>query len=414
MARSFALALVVMASVAPVAPAARASPALAADDGLWIKSPDGANRLHIGAFLQADARSFADDDERLYVDQLTFRSLRLQLDATLSDHVDVRVLPDFASGRVVIQDAYIDLRYVPGIKLRVGKQKIPFGYERLQNEGTTILAERGLPTQLAPNRDIGVALYGTPTPVLDWQLGVFDGVPDGALTDGDVSDQKELAARVLVRPLPCWGRWQGLALGGAATYGDTHGTVAAPDLPVYKTSGQTSLFQFPVGTTAADTAVADGRRWRVTAQGSWFGGPIGILAEYVRTTEAVTLGAAHGDVTAAAWQGAVQWVITGDDATYRSVVPREPFDPAKGHWGAVDVVARFDELNIEPDAFDAGLAAGAKSARRARGYTAGADWFWSRNVRLALDLERTTFTLGAKGGDRPDEDLILGRVQLAF
>ena len=412
MARPLALAVVLVAALAPAALASPAAPV--DDDGLWIKSPDGANRVHVGAFLQADARYFTGDGDQLYVDQLTFRSLRLQLDATLSDHVDVRVLPDFASGKVVIQDAYIDLRYVPGIKLRVGKQKIPFGYERLQNEGTTILAERGLPTQLAPNRDVGAALYGTPTPYLDWQLGVFDGVPDGALNDGDVSDQKEFAARVLVRPLPCWGRWQGLALGGAATYGYTHGTVATPDLPVYKTSGQTSLFQFPVGTTAADTAVADGRRWRVTAQGSWFGGPIGVLAEYVRTTEAVTIGATHGDVTAAAWQGAVQWVVTGDDATYRSVVPREPFDPAKGRWGAVDVVARFDELNVEPDAFDVGLASGAKSARRARGFAVGTDWFWSRKVRLALDLERTVFTLGAKGGDRPDEDLILGRVQVAF
>ena len=212
-----------------------------------------------------------------------------------------------------------------------------------------------------------------------------------------------------VHPLPCWGPWRGLTFGGAATYGFTHGTIANPDLPVYKTSGQTSLFQYAVGTTAATNAVADGRRERITAQGSWLGGPIGVLAEYVKTDERATLGAITGDVVAAAWQVAAQWVITGDDATYRSVIPVDPFDPAKGQWGDIDVVARYDELNIDPYAFDEGLVDRTKSSRRARGVTVGADWFWSQNTRLALDLERTQFVEGAKIGNRPNEDLIRPR-----
>ena len=391
-----------LACVAVLAPAA---PALAEPE----------DHVRVGAFAQADARYFADDDRNLYVDQLTFRSLRVQLDANLdAHHVDVRILPDFAGGKLVVQDGYADLHYLPGITLRVGKQKVPFGLERLQTEGTTILAERGLPTQVAPNRDIGAALYGEPRPWLSWQLGIFDGVPDGALTDGDASDHKEGAARIVVRPLPCWGPWQGLQLGGAATYGHAFGTLAAPDLPAYRTSGQTAFAAFPAGTTLADTAVASGRRWRATAQASWFGGPIGAMAEYVRSTEGVKLGAARADVVAAAWQVAAQWVITGDAATYRSVVPRHVFDPAHGTWGAVDVVARVDELRLGPDAFAAGVADPAKAARRARGYTVGADWFWSGNVRLDLDLERTTFRGGARTGNRPREDSVIGRVQVAF
>ena len=36
-------------------------------------------------------------------------------------------------------------------------------------------------------------------------------------------------------------------------------------------------------------------------------------------------------------------------------------------------------------------------------------------VRLMLDYDSTTFTGGAKGGgDRPDEDLLMSRVQFVF
>jgi phosphate-selective porin OprO/OprP len=392
-----------MASQAAIVFVLLAIPAVAhADDGT-LQTVE--NRVKVGTFLQADARYFGDDPAQLYVDQYTFRSLRLQVDAALNDHVAVRILPDFAGGKTVIQDAYVDLAYLPGVTIRVGKQKVPFGLERLETEGTTILAERGLPTQVAPNRDIGATLYGDPAPWLSWQLGIFNGEADGTLVDGDQTDQKEGAARVLFRPLPCWGKSRGLQLGAAVTYGTAEGTTASPDLPAYKTSGQSTFASFD------PMATSDGRRERVTGQAMWFGGPVGAMAEYVRSVERVKLGTARADVTVDAWQVAGQWVVTGEDASYSSVVPLHPFDPAKGDWGAVDVTARVDELRVVDDG---GVLDPAKAARRAVGYTAGADWFWSKYVRLDLDVERTQFRGGAKTGDRPHEDLVLGRMQVTF
>ena len=43
------------------------------------------------------------------------------------DHYDVRLVPDFTGGKLVVQDAYIDVRYSNVFRLRFGKAKVPFG-----------------------------------------------------------------------------------------------------------------------------------------------------------------------------------------------------------------------------------------------------------------------------------------------
>jgi phosphate-selective porin OprO/OprP len=135
----------------------------------------------------------------------------------------------------------------------------------------------------------------------------------------------------------------------------------------------------------------------------------------VRSTQHVVLYGTHDRVAADAWQVVGQWVITGDDATYNSITPRHPFDPAKGHIGAFDVVGRIEELRVDDDGLVfAQFADAAKSVLRARSGGIGVDWFANKAFRAVVDLERTYFTLGAKTGDRAPETSIEARVQLAF
>lgn len=363
--------------------------AAAADDQLQVRA---------GGLLQLDGRWFPQGG----LDQFATRSLRPEVDATYGE-LEARLVPDFAGGKLVLQDAYVDVAYLEGVTLRVGKMKVPFGLERLQPEGTPMFVERGLPTQIAPNRDVGVELYGEVARAVAWQVAVMNGVPDGAIGDTEVTDQKDGVARVFVKPVACIEA----GLGGAVTYGYEHGNVATPQLAQYKTQGLNTFAQFPTGSTLDTTAVAQGRRWRATAQGYWFQGPFGALAEYQRSSQEVELGLTRADVTAEAWQAEAQWVITGERATYKNVTPRHPF-------GAFDVVARFDELRLDQAAFAAKILDPAKSAQRARGFALGADWFANAHLRATIDVERTVFRGGARSGDRPDETVVTTRLQAAF
>jgi phosphate-selective porin OprO/OprP len=390
------------------------------NDGFFVESDDGRSRIKFGGILQFDYRYFPHDDADPHVDQFAFRTIRPDLSGTLFDHYDFRILPDFAGGKLVIQEAYADIRYSDAVKIRFGKFKVPFGLERLQLEIATTFTERGFPTQLAPNRDLGVQVFGEVAgDRIEYQVGAFNGVADGQIGDGDVSDDKEVAARVFVKPfVTTHTPLRGLGVGGAITYGKKLGTLASPDVAFFKTEGQNTFFAYKVGTTLDTTAYADGHHFRATAQGYYYLGPIGVMAEWVRSQQHVSIGAtkpANQQVTIDAWQALVQWVITGDDAGFKSVAPRHPFDPDKGEWGAFDIAARYTELVAPGRAlFGGGLADPTKSANQARAATVGVDWFLNKNVRLAIDYDHVWYNRGAKAGDKPDENSIVTRFQTYF
>jgi len=374
-----------------------AAGAARAEDGFVIHSADGRDKLKVGGFTQFDGRFFVDNTNSAAVDQFGFRSIRPDLQGTIAEHFDFRLLPDFAGAKVVLQDVYADIHYGDAVKLRFGKLKVPFGLERLQAETATTFVERGLPTLLAPNRDLGVQVFGELGRV-QYQVGVFNGVADGASGDGDVSNGKEVAARVFAQP------GLGFGVGAAATYGQKNGTMTSPDLATFKTQAQTTFFAYD------PAAVADGHHWRATAQADWYRGPVGVLGEYVRSVQRAALGTTASHVTADAWQIVAQWVITGDDATYKSVAPKQAFDPGRGQWGAFDVAARAGQLSLDDNVFADGLADRKKSAQKATSFGVGADWFPNKSFRFVLDLERTQLD----GGPRASETSIVGRVQTVF
>ncbi|MFT3697405.1 MAG: porin [Kofleriaceae bacterium] len=385
-------------------------------DGFLLKAGGDGYKLSVGGISQFDGRFFVGDDAQTLPDQFAFRTLRLDLKGTVYDHFDFRFMPDFAGSKIVVQDAYVDVRYSQVLKVRFGKFKVPFGLERLQNETSTTFAERGLPTQLAPNRDLGVQLFGEVAGgTLAYQAGVFNGIADNGNGDGDATDDKEVAARIFIRPFATGiPELRNLGVGGAVTFGDKDANLTQPDTPQWKSPGQATIFQYRTGTTLDDTVVADGRHTRVTGQGYYYVGPFGVLGEYVRSIQHVVLKGTHDRVSADAWQALVQYVITGDDATYNSVTPKHPFDPKTGDLGAFDVTARVGELRVTDGQVFADFVDPTKYVRRAWSGGVGVDWFANRSFRAVLNLDHTWYTLGAKQGDRAAETVLLARVQLVF
>ncbi|MFN0247752.1 MAG: OprO/OprP family phosphate-selective porin [Kofleriaceae bacterium] len=391
-------------------------------DGFFIQTSDGTTKLKIGGFQQFDGRFFLSDEEEPRADQFGFRSIRPDLQGTLFDRYDFRLMTDFAGGRLALQDAYVDVRLGDSIKVRAGKFKVAFGLERFQGETNTLFAERGLPTQLVPNRDLGVQIHGELAKgAFAYQIGVFNGVVDGGSGDGDVSDGKEGALRIFVKPFATTGTkaLKELGVGGAVTAGSKEGVLATPDVGAFRTPSNTTFFSFATGATLIDTVIADGTTWRATGQASYYVGPVGLLGEYVRTNQKVTRGDVTVDASFDSWQAVAQYVLTGDDATFKGVAPKNPFDPATGQWGAFDVGARIGQFRVVDSAiFREGLADGQKSALRVWSAGAGVNWYANKNIRLVLDFERTWFRYGATDGtttvDRAPESSIVGRVQTVF
>jgi phosphate-selective porin OprO/OprP len=116
-----------------------------------------------------------------------------------------------------------------------------------------------------------------------------------------------------------------------------------------------------------------------------------------------------------AWQATAMYTLTGEPASYSGVRPREAFEPGQGKWGALELAARLNGLEIGQEAFREGMVDPAKSVRKAFAWAVGLNWHLSRNVKQVVDFERTTFNGGAADGmDRPPESAFFIRTQVSF
>jgi phosphate-selective porin OprO/OprP len=231
--------------------------------GFSFQSPDGADQIRFhGEF---------DFDGRFYNDNLTpdgsrstwlLRRARPIIEGTFANIFDFRFNPDFAGGKTVIQDAFVAARFNPRFVVTAGKFKEPFGLERLQLSPNNRLIELGLPSDLVPNRDLGVQVSGTfafASGALTYQIGYFDGVVDGASTDANVTpdidnnDRKDWVARLFSQPFLTtdFAALRGLGAGVAVSYVKQVGSATNTLLPAYKTETQRNFFTYYTATTAS-------------------------------------------------------------------------------------------------------------------------------------------------------------------
>jgi phosphate-selective porin OprO and OprP len=394
-------------------------------DGVSLKAADNSYKLKLSGYAQADARLFQDDNVALKTtDTFLLRTVRLTFSGSFSDLAEFNISPEFAGTSVNLPDAYIDLKFTPAIKLRGGKFKTPFALERLQSTSVLTFAELGLPENLGPNRDIGFQLFGDVLgETVSYNIGILNGLQDGATSIADTNKEKDIVGRIFIQPFKNSDvlSLRGFGFGIGATRGirkDANG-----DLAKYKTTGQATFFSYlstvtANGATTSDVT-ADGLQTRFSPQLYYYYKSFGLLGEYIAseaefvktTTAAVT----RNKFKNTGWQVAASYVLTGDDASYKSAAPLHPFSIKDGQWGAFELAARYATLDIDDRVFSSSFASASKSASKADVFTVGLNWHLTRNIRYTLDYEKTRFEGGAANGeDRPSENLILSRIQLQF
>jgi phosphate-selective porin OprO/OprP len=199
----------------------------------------------------------------------------------------------------------------------------------------------------------------------------------------------------------------------ALSAGDQDGTVAAPGLPSFRTPGQQLFFSYRADATADGTAFAHGSRERLVPQAYWYRGRLGLLAEHAISRQEVQRAAARQALQHQATQLQCIWVLAGGAASFRGPSVQAPFDPAGPGRGAFEIVTRIHRLELDADTFPI-FANPATAAREITSIGLGVNWTWSRNLRWLLQGERSTFEGGAAGGDREDETVLFGRMQVRF
>lgn len=469
------------------AAAKKAAPVVkASSSGFSFGSADGKNEIKFRGVLQADHRHYSDgandvrgrsnnragtlnsDGFNSAEDTSLLRRVRPTIEGKVAGKYGFRFTPEFAGGSASAVDAYVEANLNPAFNIRAGKFKSFVGLERLQSGSDIKFVERSYVTNaILPNRDLGVALYGDLlNKKVNYAVGIVNGVADGGniSTGTEYNGEREYTARLFTTPfIESDSALAGLGFGIGATWTDFTGernldftnTTSADatrnGLPSYVSGGQQTFFRY------GSAAVADGKRFRVSPQASYYTGPLGIIAEYARVDQDVSLLNSTTSNTASifqpntskklshdAWQVAASYILTGEDASFKGVKPKNDFDLDKGGWGAWELVGRYSEINLDSDTFknQAGQFAAegtattsaysdlTKSAKSAESWTLGVNWYLNSNAKIALNYEQTSFDGGAlqKGlaqttnnnasgsrvRDRDDERAILARFQVAF
>lgn len=381
------------------------------DKGLSVKSADNAFEVKFRGLIQGDGRMWFGDENAPQNDTFLLRRVEPTIEGTWGSLVGFRLNAQFAGDSATINDAYVDLKFDPRAALRIGKTKAPVGLERLQSSASTGEIELGFPSELAPGRDIGVQLQGDFKSGASYQLGVYNGAPDGrdgATTNPD--NDFELAGRLFFEP---WkydaNALSGLGFGLAASHGEKHGT-GNNFLPRYRTPGQVQVFSY------LGDVFADGGQTRISPQAYYYRGRFGLLGEYIVSKQEVAAPARSVEDTLSnrAWQLLGGVVLTGEDASYKGVVkPDHPFTLDGPGWGAFELVARYGRLAIDDDAFPL-FADPAKSVSAESGWTLGLNWYLTSNFKLVANYSQTSFDAVLGAAPREDEKAFFTRAQFSF
>ena len=405
----------------------------ASKDGFGFKSADGNFDIRFKALMQLDYRSYFDHGTNTIspnnINGFDFRRIRPTIEGTLWGKYDFRFTPEFGEDKTTVDsgivDAYVDARFTPYFQVKAGKFKPFLGLERLQSGSDIKFIERSyVSNNIEPNRDLGASIHGD---ILDnkvnYAVGVFNGVVDGGdnKTLQDTNSDKDYAARIFVTPFKDTDSpLAGLGLGISASHGNFIGSAGATGLASYKTPGQQSnFFTYAAGTFGS------GDHDRISPQGYFYYGPFGVLAEYARVSQDVTSATkVKANLDNDAWQIAGSWLITGEDASFKGVKPKVVFDLDNGGWGAWELVARYEQNNIDTGAFATSaanprFASPLTNAKSASSWAAGVNWYLNQNVRVEANYEQTKFDLGGGGTlanplDRPDEKIFFTRLQLSY
>jgi phosphate-selective porin OprO/OprP len=409
-------------TVLPVAPGAR--------PGLVLTSPSSPFQLRFGAVVQVDYREFFNQPSpppQSGVDTFVLRRLRPVFEGGYDDF-GFKIMSDFGNGSNTtpttsptpqIFDAWIYWTPSTQFNARVGKMKAPLGLEELQEDVNIAFPERAFPSQLIPNREIGLQASGALFKrTLSYAAGVFNGAVDNNSANdgsGDFNNAKDVNVRVFAQP---WKNTdlkavRGLGVGVGYGFGIESGSLTTPALPTYLTPGQQTWFAYNGG------AFANGARTSWTPQLYYSVGPFGLLGEWTSTAQVFTRSTNTQTVSNSAWQVQLAWVLSGEDASYLGVTPSQSFSLKERRWGSLELVARVSQLKVGSDVFvgtaATQLANPNTQPNKATDYGIGLSWDLSREVRIMFTYDQTKFQGGAaNGGNKPDEKVLITRFQYAL
>lgn len=382
--------------------------------GLVIKTADGDFSIKLGGRMHADYSNHTGDESlaggKEAVDGTEIRRGRIALSGTVYKDFDYMIETDFGGDNVSVKDLFINYHgFAAPLDLTIGHQKHAMSMEIQESSNDIMFTERSLVSALTTpffDRAIGINLKAHGE---NWnvQSGLYgDSMKNGAK---DKDEGRGFGIRGTFTPI----MEEGKVLHLGANYGyrkvseDNLANGKTPEFS-YKT---TNLSQLKL--VDAKVPDMDDVKTGILEFAAMYG-PLSFQSEYAKSTVSRTTGS---DLDFDAWYAQVGYTLTGESRTYKGedgefkrLKPKNNFSLKNGTWGAWEVAARYDQLDLE----DANVTGG-----EAKRMSFSLNWYLNEDVRVLAGYTKTFDLDGGavkklNGSYADDIDVYTVRTQWAF
>lgn len=335
------------------------------------------------------------------VDRFEFRRIRLEMSGDVPENMYWRMQVDFGEpSNPTFKDVYLGWSGDEGQRsFQIGNQKLPLGLDALDSSRYTVFAERPLiNAAFAENaRRIGACFYGyTADESLNWAYGLYN-LEDISETGMFVGHSLQLGAYGRLATTPWYQRdgrdYLHLALAGAVAFPDPNAVpfgFASYDAQ-FRSPPQARTDSYWLNTGP----ILDATNFEILAtEGRLNVGPLQFTGETMvnylqRDANAPGV---DKDLFFYGYYGYVSYFLTGEhlphdrtSGTMTRVTPNRNFflfdrlrgRPGGGGWGAWQIAARYDYIDLTDNNISGGIA---------NHFTLGLNWHWSPYAKMQSNL----------------------------
>ncbi len=373
------------------------------EEGFALESATEEYLLRFRVLDQTDFKDFIPNNQSPARSGLYIPRVRVYLEGRLTRLFEYEVsLQRSVDGQWDLLDGNLNVSPSERFQLQFGRMLTPYSYDWYDHlEQYFITPERGLfPLNFGLARQAGLLAHGF---LADGRLQYAVGGYDGHLVGlADNNNTRDVAGYFNWKPFLLAGdrpALRHLNL-GTSLFG---GLQISPQSPLpLRTSLQTSE-----NDQAAQSATSTflrfnpdafylGGRFGAAAHMAWYVGGLSLEAEYQvgRFDLARQHVPGHFPLPVVGYHVTAGYFLTGETVERRTAVqPLRPFDLTRRLWGpgAVEVFARYSQLDLDDSVFRDGLAAPRNWSANAYMTDVGFSWYLNQYVKLYVDWQHATF-----------------------
>ncbi|HAJ70832.1 MAG TPA: hypothetical protein DCO68_01995 [Methylophilaceae bacterium] len=382
-------------------------------------------------------------------DTFDIRRARLGFKTKYKEYYEAELNADISTGAntsvssTAWDVAYFNVAWWKEAQFRFGLFKMPMNLEELTSSNNIDFMERSYVNALAPTKEIGAMLHGSPTPGVTYALAVSNG--NGKNVETDLrEDGKDVIGRVtanIAEMLTVPNKEAIFHVGVSYSQGDLPLPNAATTVGV---AGRTEsrgigFFKAPQVTRTTTDSID---RSRFGLEGAVALKQFKVQAEWMKQNNEFSTATRKYDLDTDNWYVEGLWAITGENyadgyknGVMGAIKPLKDFNPVDFSGGAWEIGLRynkFDASDYNSIGLDQGAVKGAADAQvttkaggfaEAESYTAGIKFLPNSNMRFMLNYVKTNFDNpigGATGGivlnnkRIDDEQAVIMRTQWMF